>query len=306
MGLIVEKGKKITPDRLRRGAGALACVMFLIALLSFGYPMMKKNSVIRDIGESSIGEMRSFALAVSHYADEDLEQLRTNPAADAGYRDLCSLLEEAKRSFGYHDLYIIARESAGRYVYLARAGQASAAAPGTEYPLDVYKAGKKTLESICTGKAAYGYAKGFATTKEQQTVVASYLPLYGNGYSVAALLGIDSGPVDTAYHMIGPVDLYVVGTAALLLMALAVALLLIQNRMQEQKRLEEYAGAELEGIDRWSDAAGGPALRGDIPLEEPVSPNAPPAELGGETQTPAMEPKAPATREGDGDAGTEQ
>ena len=123
---------------------------------------------------------------------------------------------------------------------------------------------------------------------------------------MAALLGIDSGPVDTAYHMIGPVDLYVVGTAALLLMALAVALLLIQNRMREQKRLEEDAGAELEGIDRWSDAAGGPALSEDVPLEEPVSPNAPSAELGGETQTPAMEPKAPATREGDGDAGTEQ
>ena len=302
----MEKRKKIAPDRLRRGAGALACVMFLIALLSFGYPMMKKNSVIRDIGESSIGEMRSFALAVSHYANEDLERLRTNPTASAGYRDLCNLLEEAKRSFGYQDLYIITRESAGRYVYLAEAGQASTAAPGTQYPLDVYQAGKKTLETICTGKATYGYAKGFATTNDRQTVVVSYLPLYGNGNSVAALLGIDSGAGDTAYHMIGPVDLYVVGTAALLLMALAVALLLIQNRMREQKRLEEDAGAELEEIERWSDAAGGPPLSEDVPLEEPVSPSAPSAELGGETQTPAMEPKAPATREGDGDAGTEQ
>lgn len=225
-----EKTKKSMSDRMRRGAGLLAVLMFLVALLSFGYPMFKKNSVIKDTGEAAAGEMRSFALALSHYAHQDLERLRTSPATDEKYRDLCGLLDEARLSFGYQNLYIITRESANRYVYLA-GGQK----PGEEYPLNIYQASRKTLEAIYAGKVSFGYANGFATTQDLEEVVSAYLPVYGSGNSVIALLGIDSNAGNTAYHLVGPVDLHLVGLSALILMALAVGLVLILEKLREQK-----------------------------------------------------------------------
>ena len=244
-GISPEQTEQDTPKK-KRGIVFLlriiAVIAALLAVAGLAIPQLRKSSALGAVGERVLAEMTPFSVAVSYYSGEDLSRLsqKQNPT-DAGYRKMAQLFEQIRILQGYDRLYLLCRDGERQLFYLG---------DGQPFPIGSYKPLKTILDRIYTGKSTGAYAKDLITREDGKKAAASCIPLYGNGRTVLAVLVVEADPGNTNYHLVGPINLHLVGlvSGALLLVCLLL-LWLIRKRRLAQAQCPEAAAPSEEPSD---------------------------------------------------------
>lgn len=269
-----------------------AAVTALIAIAGLSIPQLRKSSALGAVGGRVIAEMTPFSVAVSYYSGEDLSRLsQSQDPTDAGYRKMAQLLEQIRILQGYDGLYLLCRDANRKPLYLES---------GQPFPIDSYKPIKSILDKIYTGKSTGAYAKDLITREDGKKAAASCIPLYGNGRTVLAVLVVEADPGNTDYHLVGPVNLHLVGltAGALCLLCLLLLYVIRKRRLAQAQRQEESQQAapseqpepdpcagsceaplpeQPEPEQCGADALGDPADGSSVPPQDPPQVNPPAA-----------------------------
>lgn len=259
-----------------------AVLSAILAVVCFAAPSMRKSGALRNTGETTMAEMRAAATVVSYYSEQQIGDLITEPAVNADYKFLAGLLSQLNTQQNYQKSYLLYRTEDkvlhclvdGSYRDNAVAGTDYFEA-GADYPVDgAYKPVKTVVDKIYSGKITGGYTTELVTRQDFKKVAVTCLPVYGTGHAVAAVLCIERDPGDTAYNMVGTVNLYYAGLACVCLFAVCILLMKLRGKYlmhqqrkreerEEQERLEQEAAQRAAAVD--SDAAG---AAGDVPVAE--------------------------------------
>lgn len=214
-----------------------AALTFVLAVACLVTPTVSKRLRLEALGEQTMSETAAFSMALSHFASSDLERLSSQPKADTFSKELSALLSKVSERNGYAGTLLLARAGDKGYAVLAdskfREGGVAGTdyyAAGAAYPPSVYKYASKRLENIYAGKSAAGYVPGLVTARNEKAVLSVYVPIYGQGSAVLAVLAIDVIPQNTHYNMLGPVDLYYTGGFFLLLFVLSMLTLVATKK----------------------------------------------------------------------------
>lgn len=263
----------------------IAVITAIAAIICFAAPTLRKSNAISTTGENVLNSMRPAALAVSYYSAQDIAALSEKPVIDASYKNIAGLLAQFSDLQSYDSVYIISRGADKNYKYIIDGryrdnGKAGTDyfAPAADYPTDNgYKAVKSAADKIYSGKSTGDYASSLVTRADLKQLVAVCLPIYGAAHSVSAILCIEADPGNTAYHMVGSVNLYYAALILLGICAVCVILLFIGKKFgqfrdnrraaKEAKQAAESASAEpmLEADDPIF------ADNSDAPIEPPVN-----------------------------------
>ncbi|MEG2204372.1 MAG: hypothetical protein RRY21_04335 [Oscillospiraceae bacterium] len=247
----------------------VAVLCLVLAMLCFGYPGMRRAGMLTTIGERTLVELGTFTTAVSHYSAAEIDALAASPKMDASYKDLAALLTQVRIKNDYVGLSLLVRGKNKQVQYLVDSAYRDNAkaggdyyAPATAYPTERYKASKELIDAIYSGKSVGGYSTQLATLGNLKQVSNTYLPVYGPGNTVIAVLAVDCDPGNTGYHMLGPIDLNQLGIAALIVLAVCLLVLWLL-RLWDKHRAKKNAN---EPIDA---AFEEPASEGTlVPIEE--------------------------------------
>ena len=227
-GISPEQTEQDTPKK-KRGIVFLlriiAVIAALLAVAGLAIPQLRKSSALGAVGERVLAEMTPFSVAVSYYSGEDLSRLsQKQDPTDAGYRKMAQLFEQIRILQGYDRLYLLCRDGERQLFYLG---------DGQPFPIGSYKPLKTILDRIYTGKSTGAYAKDLITREDGKKAAASCIPLYGNGRTVLAVLVVEADPGNTNYHLVGPINLHLVGlvSGALLLVCLLLLWLIRKRRL---------------------------------------------------------------------------
>lgn len=234
------------PSKSRGFKSVLRTVAFValaVAAASFAAPAMRKTDALNRVGERTVTELSAVAAAVSYYSGEDIARLAQKPEINADYTRLSGLLARIAAQQDYRGMYLLTRDQDGRYHVLVdgayrdgSAAKTDSYAPGADYPADVYRASKGILDRIYSGKTDAGFAGDIITRSDRRLVSASYLAVYGAGRTVLGVLAAERDPGDTGYHMVGPVNLRLVGVGAAVLFAVCAVLLRLSKTLENRRR----------------------------------------------------------------------
>ena len=300
-----EKTKK--PKSFRTTVKLIAVLTAIAAIACFVTPTVRKTDAVSRTGEDTLDSMRLAATAISYYSGDDVMALSQEPALDARFKNIAGLMAQLCSQQGFEDMYMVARTADKKLQYIVDASYRDNGKAGTDYhaPADSfaedngYKSVKSVVEKIYTGKTTGGYSSELVTRMNAKKAVVTCLPVYGSGHAVAAVLCIESDPGDTAYHMVGAVNIYYAGLICLALTAVCVLLLMAQKKIniyrenkriqKENKAAEAAAAAAAEaGEPSYGDSVDG-AMEPPIDTVESTYQSVDDAHL--ENDTDGLEPK---------------
>lgn len=217
---------------------AVAVISALLALFCFITPAARKSNSLSVTGNSALDAMTPAATVISYYSADNIAKLAEKPVLDENCKYIAGLLAQLNTQQGYEKMYILSRSADKKLSYLIDGsyrdnGKAGTDyfAPAAAYPTDNgYKAVKSVADKLYSNKITAGYANEIITNQNHKNVVVSCLPIYGGGHTTVAVLCIESDPGNTAFHMIGQINLYYVGWGALAVFALCVAFILLKKK----------------------------------------------------------------------------
>jgi len=249
----------------------IAVITAIAAIICFAAPMLRKSNSISATGENVLSSMRPAALAVSYYSSQDIAALSEKPVIDANYKNIAGLLAQFSDLQGYDSVYIISRGADKNYKYIIDGryrdnGKSGTDyfAPAADYPTDNgYKAVKSAADKIYSGKSTGDFASSLVTRADLKQLVAVCLPIYGVAHSVSAILCIEANPGNTAYHMVGSVNLYYAALILLGICAVCVILLFVGKKVGQFRDNRRAAKAEKEAA---ASASSEPMLEADDPI----------------------------------------
>lgn len=223
-------------------------------------------------------QMRAAVTAISYYSAQQIDALIAEPAVNADYKFLAGLLSQLNAQQNYIKSYLLYRADGktlrslvdGSYRDNAEAGT-DYFAPGAEYPISgAYKPVKAVTDKIYNSKSTGGYTAALVTRPDFKKVAVTCLPVYGAGHLVTAVLCIETDPGDTAFHMVGALNLYYAGLA--FAGAFAICLLLLTLRKKYLLRQQEKLAAEVFHEEETApDAAGAHPAEGTDLQQAPGS-----------------------------------
>ena len=236
----------IKNNGLKKIAGLLRMLFILcliIAVICFGMPMMRKKASLSKIGESVANELSAFSTALSYFAEDSVDHIKTAGKTDEEYKQVAGLFNQVSTQKNYEGMYLLSRDNEKRYIILVDSFYSDKGKAGTDYyksltqyPLDTYKSANKLLDNLYTGKSSFEYAKDIIVLPNQKQVAVVYLPVYGANRTVLSILAIESDPGDTAYANIGVVNLTYVGGGALALCVIFALILIIMSKINKNKQ----------------------------------------------------------------------
>lgn len=233
------------PVRLCRALALAAAVCLAVGFLCVLSPALRRKGTLNAAGERAFTELGAFSTALSHYSGADLVGLTAQPKADARYKSIAGLLAQVRGRNDYKAMYLLFRGQNRQYQYLIDANYRDNAmagseyyAPATAYPTNTYTNSTALLGSLYAGEAAYvKTGKKIAARPGDGEVLCVYLPVYGSGGSVLAVLGVECDLGHPKYHMLGPINLRTVAWITLPAGLLcAVLCFLLARRLRETKR----------------------------------------------------------------------
>ncbi|MEG1773966.1 MAG: hypothetical protein RR320_03830 [Oscillospiraceae bacterium] len=226
-----------------------ACAL-TFALVCLLLPGVRRKDALTLVGEQTVTELRAFTTALSYYAGDALTALSVEQKLVPAYKEVAGLLAQVRTKCEYRNLYLLVRTGVNQYQYLVDAAYRDNAKAGTDYygpatayPLDLYKPARAALDAIYTGKATSRYTTELVTLRDLEQVSCTWLPLYGTGGTVIAVLGVDRDPGNTGYHLLGPLDLNLAGLTALFLAVLCGVLAWLTGRFSAYRRTKQEAKA---------------------------------------------------------------
>jgi len=262
----------------------IAVITAIAAIICFAAPTLRKSNAISATGENVLSSMRPAALAVSYYSAQDIAALSEKPVIDASYKNIAGLLAQFSDLQSYDSVYIISRGADKNYKYIIDGryrdnGKAGTDyfAPAADYPTDNgYKAVKSAADKIYSGKSTGDYASSLVTRADLKQLVAVCLPIYGAAHSVSAILCIEADPGNTAYHMVGSVNLYYAALILLGICAVCVILLFVGKKFGQ---FRDNRRAAKEAKQAAANTTAEPMLEADDPIfadnsDSPVDPPA--------------------------------
>jgi len=281
--MTAENNKKtVSFKKLIKTAAIIALAAALICIIT---PSLRKKDAVSTTGNEVISSMRAASQVISYYAADDIYTLAAEPALNEKYKEIAGLMAQLSAGQEYEKMYLIARDANKKLQYISDGsyrdnGQAGSDyyPPAAAYPEDNgYKAVKSIADKIYSGKSTGDYISGLVTRPNLKKAVVCCLPIYGDNHSVIAILGIEADPGDTAYHMIGSVNLYYAGLILLASFAVCLLILIADKKIakyREEKKLakekakenSEAAEAEIENT-----LAEEPADLGNAEDEQPCS-----------------------------------
>lgn len=249
----------------------IAVITAIAAIICFAAPALRKSNSISATGENVLSSMRPAALAVSYYSAQDIAALSEKPVIDANYKNIAGLLAQFSDLQGYESVYIISRGADKNYKYIIDGryrdnGKSGTDyfAPAADYPTDNgYKAVKSAADKIYSGKSTGDFASSLVTRADLKQLVAVCLPIYGVAHSVSAILCIEADPGNTAYHMVGSVNLYYAALILLGICAVCVIMLFLGKKVGQFRDNRRTAKAEKEAA---ANASSEPMLEADDPI----------------------------------------
>ncbi|MBQ2751281.1 MAG: hypothetical protein IJF25_01775 [Oscillospiraceae bacterium] len=249
----------------------IAVITAIAAIICFAAPTLRKSNSISATGENVLSSMRPAALAVSYYSSQDIAALSEKPVIDANYKNIAGLLAQFSDLQGYESVYIISRGADKNYKYIIDGryrdnGKSGTDyfAPAADYPADNgYKAVKSAADKIYSGKSTGDFASSLVTRADLKQLVAVCLPIYGVAHSVSAILCIEADPGNTAYHMVGSVNLYYAALILLGICAVCVILLFVGKKVGQFRDNRRTAKAEKEAA---ASVSSEPMLEADDPI----------------------------------------
>jgi hypothetical protein len=237
------------PAFINRRAAALAAAVFLVlSVICFSLPPVRKKTALTKLGEKTAGELTAFSVALSHYASHDIEVFADNPAVNPFFKELSGLLAKVRSKNRYVALSVVVADKGGKYRYFADADYRDNAvagidyrAPGSFYPFEEYKGSKTLLDSVAGQKAIFAYSSGLILRHDLRSVSVTYLPLLGVKNNVLAIIAADCDPGDTRWHMLGALNLNILGGIFAVFFAVFSFVFILTKRQNQ----EEEPGGEI-------------------------------------------------------------
>ena len=285
--MTAEKAKK--PRSFKTTVKIIAVLTAAAAIVCFVTPTVRKTDAVSETGNRALDSMRLAATAISYYSGDNVTTLSAEPKLNAEYKSIAGLMAQLCSQQGFEDMYMVAKTADKKLQYIVDGSYRDNGKVGTDYnaPADIfpedngYKSVKSVVEKIYTGKTTGDYASELVTRINAKKAVVSCLPIYGSGHAIAAVLCIESDPGDTAYHMVGAVNIYYVGLICLALTAVCILMLLAQKKInvyRENKRIAKENGQAAAAAAEIDAEAGEPAFGDSVdgaiepPIDTPESP----------------------------------
>ena len=311
--MTAEKSKK--PRSFRTVVKTVAVLTALAAVVCFITPSVRKSDAVSTTGTKALDSMRLAATAISYYSGDDIQALALEPAMNSEYKNIAGLMAQLCSQQGFEDMYLLVRTPEKKLQYLVDGSYRDNGKVGTDYnaPADNfpedngYKSVKSVVDKIYSGKTTGDHASELVTRINAKKAVVSCLPVYAGGHAIAAVLCIESDPGDTAYHMVGAVNIYYAGLICLAVTAVSILLLMAQKKIgiyrenkriaKEMKEAEAKAAAEQAAQTEAQSEAGEPAFGESVdgamepPIDTPQSPYQSVDDAHLENDTDGMEPK---------------
>jgi len=278
--MTAEKIKK--PRSFKTTVKIIAVITALAAITCFIAPAARKADAVSKTGDETLDSMRLAATVISYYSGDEVAALAQQPELNTVYKDIAGLMAQLCSQQGFEDMYMVVRTADKNLQYLVDGSYRDNGKAGTDYHAPAesfpddngYKSVKGVVEKIYAGKTTGDHSSELVTRINAQKAVVSCLPVYGSGHAVAAVLCIEADPGDTAYHMIGAVNIYYAGLICLALAAVCILILVAQKKIsayRENKRIakeNEAAAAEM-GEPALGDSVDGAV---EPPIDTPDSP----------------------------------
>lgn len=192
--------------------GFLFCLLILSAIttiLSVALPLNRKKEAISSLGEKSLSEANSLALAIEYYTGPRIESLVTYPDTTAFYYSLCSFLTQAKGRLSYDRAYILYQSKTDGVTYLADGDyqrdrdredyhEIGDTYYGTRYSKKCYS----ILNEQFAGRKNADYVPEILDNE----YITTYLPIKNSEGKVIAVLGVDAKLTYSDFTHYGPID----------------------------------------------------------------------------------------------------
>ncbi len=278
--MTTEKTKKTRS--FRTTVKIIAVLTALASIACFITPTLRKTDAVNKTGNAALDSVRLAATAISYYSGDDIAALSQQPQLDPDFKNIAGLMAQLCSQQGFENMYMVVRTTEKKLQYLIDGSYRDNGKAGTDYhaPADAYpedngyKGVKSVVEKIYSGKSTGDYSSELVTRMNGKKAVVSCLPIYGSGHTIASVLCVESDPGDTAYHMIGAVNIYYAGLICLALFAVCVILLIARKKIdiyRENKRIakEEAAANSEAGEPAFGESVDGAA---EPPIDVPDSP----------------------------------
>ncbi len=233
----------------------IAAISAFLAVFCLTLPSARKKNALSAAGNAVLEAMTPVSTAISYYSADKIEALAQSPALNSDCKYIAGLLAQLNTQQGYERMYILSRLDDKKLCYLIDGSYRDNGksgtdyfAPAAEYPTENgYKAVKQLADKLYSNKLTGGFANEIVTNQNRKNVVVSCLPIYSAGHSVAAVLCIEADPGNTAFNMIGGIDLYKVGWFFAAVVLLCMAFIVFRKKFaawRENRRAEKTGGRE--------------------------------------------------------------
>ena len=229
----------------RKVRGFLLCLLILsaiTAIVSVAFPLNRKKEAINTLGEQSMSEASSLALAVEYYNGPRLQSLIDYPGTTAFYRSLCGFLTRAKSNLSYDRAYILYQDGQGNIAYLADADYDAQAEGGEGYceigqPYTGKRYSKKCI-AILNDQFTGRRSETYVPENLEDDYITSYLPLKNSKGKVVAILGVDAKLSYSDFTHYGPIDFESLMTASVVvfLSSLILFVLCMDRGLSEEEK----------------------------------------------------------------------
>lgn len=232
----------MTSRKVRGFLLSLLILSAVAAAISVALPLNRKQQAISSLGDQSLSQAGSLAMAVEYYNGPRLQSLIDYPGETAYYQSLCAFLAQAKQEMGYDKAYLLYQNEQNQFCYLADADyflnerQEESYQPiGREYGGERY--GKKCF-SLLSEQFAGRKQAAYVPEILDGDYIVSYLPLKDARGEVTAVLGVDAKLSYSDFTRYGPIDFEQVTTISgiVFLISLILFVLCMDKGLSEEEK----------------------------------------------------------------------
>ncbi len=233
-----EKKSPPSPEKfhgLRRLLTLLTVIFLLLSLLAFAEPTAKKKNVLKAVGGAAEESLQLMPAMLSYYDGDLLTTLAANPGESGSYRYVSDALGALRTAGGFDSVTFIVK-SEKQYLCAAdgllNSGANTYAAGSLLSPS---KSVKSLLDKIWSGKSDGGTAADLIAGRAGGSAACVLLPVFGADESLLGVLAAEISVGEADYHMLGPVNLYVLGGVCLLIAAVLAGILFLLKKLSAKK-----------------------------------------------------------------------
>ncbi len=232
----------MTSRKVRGFLFSLLILSAITAIISVAVPLNRKQQAISTLGNQSLSEANSLAMAIEYYNGPRIQSLIDYPSNTAFYQSLCGFLSNAKKGMNYDRAYILYLGEDGKIHYLADAdreeqGQENVDYRGIGSMYDEQRYSKRCF-SILNEQFSGRKKESYVPEILENNYITSYLPLQNSKGRVIAVLGVDAKLRYSDFTQYGPVNFESLTTISgiIFLVSLILFVLCMDKGLSEEEK----------------------------------------------------------------------